>query len=274
MSALTPAATPTSHGFVNLMETFTVEVQRAENKPFKMPLTAPFTIAYSRLEKVENVAVRVELRNGSVGWGETPISPFVTAEDLPIAMAEACLGDVSFIARDKYGASVVADESCRSLDDVSRIAEGNLADVVNIKLTKLGVVGALNIIDVAKAAGLNLMIGCRIETRLAIGFAGHLATGLGCFKFIDLDSPHLLSEDPVLEGYEVSGATYKFTNVRGHGGFLHWDNIARKKCEAVAKDICYTINLQFTLNNYAIPKESNCSTSSATFSTTWCSMRL
>lgn len=24
----------------------------------------------------------------------------------------------------------------------------------------------------------------------------------------------------------VSGAVYKFTNARGHGGFLHWDNIA------------------------------------------------
>ncbi|KAK4280759.1 hypothetical protein QN277_012338 [Acacia crassicarpa] len=387
MSTVTPTATPTSFGFVNLMDTFTVDVQRAENRPLNVPLIAPFTIASSRLEQVENVAIRVELRNGSVGWGETPILPFVTAEDQPTAMAkaaEACdflrqapamtlgsllkeigailpghefasvragvemavidavannirvplwrlfggasntvttditipivspteaaklaskyrkegfktlklkvgknlnsdievlqairvahpecqfildanegynpneavevleklhemgvtpvlfeqpvhrddwegLGYVSFIARDKYGVSVAADESCRSLDDVSRIAEGNLADVINIKLAKVGVVGALNIIDVAKVAGLNLMIGGMVETRLAMGFAGHLAAGLGCFKFIDLDTPLLLSEDPVLEGYEVSGATYKFTNVRGHGGFLHWDNIA------------------------------------------------
>nr|AFK33936.1 unknown [Medicago truncatula] len=70
------------------------------------------------------------------------------------------------------------------------------------------------------------MIGGMVETRLAMGFAGHLAAGLGCFKFIDLDTPLLLSEDPVLEGYQVSGATYTFTNARGHGGFLHWDNLA------------------------------------------------
>lgn len=92
------------------------------------------------------------------------------------------LGYVSLIAREKYGVSVAADESCRSLNDVSRIAEGNLADVINIKLAKVGVVGALNIIELAKAAGLNLMIGGMVETRLAMGFAGHLAAGLGCFK--------------------------------------------------------------------------------------------
>nr|ACU20761.1 unknown [Glycine max] len=86
--------------------------------------------------------------------------------------------------------------------------------------------GALEIIEKAKAAGLDLMIGGMVETRLAMGFAGQLAAGLGCFKFIDLDTPLLLSDDPVFEGYEVFGATYKFTNARGHGGFLHWDNLA------------------------------------------------
>lgn len=135
------------------------------------------------------------------------------------------LGQVYHVARDKYGVAVAADESCRSLVDVKRIVNDNLADVVNIKLAKLGVIGALEIIDFARASGLDLMIGGMVETRLAMGFAGHLAAGLGCFKFIDLDTPILLSEDPVLEGYQVSGPVYKFTNSRGHGGFLDWENI-------------------------------------------------
>ncbi|KAG8661563.1 L-Ala-D/L-amino acid epimerase isoform X4 [Manihot esculenta] len=341
--------TATSFGFRDLMETLTVHVERAENRPLNVPLIAPFTIASSRLDKVENVAIRIELSNGCVGWGEAPILPFVTAEDQPTAMAkagEACellrscppmtlgsllekiggilpghqfasipivspaeaaelaskyrkqgfktlklkvgknlnvdievlqairvahpeccfildanegykpkeavevlerlhemqvtpilfeqpvhrddwegLGHVTNIAKSKYKVSVAADESCRSLADVRRIAEGNLADVINIKLAKVGVVGALEIIEVARASGLDLMIGGMVETRLAMGFAGHLAAGLGCFKFIDLDTPLLLSEDPVLGGYEVLGAVYKFTNARGHAGFLHWDNI-------------------------------------------------
>ncbi|KAI3795141.1 hypothetical protein L1987_37789 [Smallanthus sonchifolius] len=111
--------------------------------------------------------------------------------------------NVTRIAKTKYGVSVAADESCRSLADAKEIVKRQLADVINIKLAKVGVLGALEIIDFAKVSGLDLMI-CDI---------------------IDLDTPLLLSEDPVFEGYEVSGPTYKFTNARGHGGFLHWDNI-------------------------------------------------
>ncbi|KAJ0105018.1 hypothetical protein Patl1_19171 [Pistacia atlantica] len=143
------------------------------------------------------------------------------------------LGLVSHIAKDKYGVSVAADESCR----------GNLADVINIKLAKVGVLGALEIIEEARASGLDLMIGGMVETRLAMGFAGHLAAGLGCFKFIDLDTPLLLAEDPVLEGYEVSGAVYKFANARGHGGFLHWDNLACSSGVVVAYGIVYLFHL-------------------------------
>ncbi|RYR14638.1 hypothetical protein Ahy_B04g071290 [Arachis hypogaea] len=88
-SAPATAAAAITFGFKNLMETFTVDVHRAENRPLNVPLIAPFTIASSRLEMVENVAVRIELSNGSVGWGEAPILPFVTAEDQKIAMAKA-----------------------------------------------------------------------------------------------------------------------------------------------------------------------------------------
>lgn len=92
------------------------------------------------------------------------------------------LGYVSEIARNKYGVSVAADESCRSLADVKKIAAENVANVINIKLAKLGVLGALEIIDLARASGLDLMIGGMVETRLAMGFAGNLAAGLGCFR--------------------------------------------------------------------------------------------
>lgn len=90
MSAATsPATAPAGLRFKNLMETLTVDVQRAESRPLNVPLIAPFTIATSRLERVENVAVRIELGNGCVGWGEAPVLPFVTAEDQPTALAKA-----------------------------------------------------------------------------------------------------------------------------------------------------------------------------------------
>jgi L-alanine-DL-glutamate epimerase-like enolase superfamily enzyme len=52
---------------------------------------------------------------------------------------------------EKYKVAVAADESCWNLLDAQKIINGNLAHVIiNIKLAKLGVPGALEIIDAAK----------------------------------------------------------------------------------------------------------------------------
>ncbi|XP_031737424.1 L-Ala-D/L-amino acid epimerase isoform X2 [Cucumis sativus] len=132
------------------------------------------------------------------------------------------LHEVSNVAR-TYGIPVAVDESCRSLTDVWKIIDKNLVDAINIKLPKFGVLGALEIINLARKSGLILMVDSMAETRLATGFAGHLAAGVGCFKYIVLDTPLLLAEDPVVGGYEASGAVYKFNNARGQGGFLNWN---------------------------------------------------
>jgi L-alanine-DL-glutamate epimerase-like enolase superfamily enzyme len=91
---------------------------------------------------------------------------------------------VSKVAKEKYNVSIAADESCRSLLDAIKIIEGGMAHVINIKLAKLGVIGALDVIDVARRNEFGLMIGGMVETRLAMGFAGHLAAGMGCFRYL------------------------------------------------------------------------------------------
>ncbi|CAD6245010.1 unnamed protein product [Miscanthus lutarioriparius] len=57
-----------------------------------------------------------------------------------------------YVSMEKYKVAVAADESCRSLLDAQKIINGNLAHVINIKLAKLGVLGALEIIDAARKA--------------------------------------------------------------------------------------------------------------------------
>ncbi|KAG5398370.1 hypothetical protein IGI04_020184 [Brassica rapa subsp. trilocularis] len=369
-------------GFKTLTENFTVKVRKAENRELNVPLLSPFTIASSRLDSVGNVAIRIELSGGCVGWGEAPILPSVTAEDQPTAMAkarEACellrelpemklghvleeiggilpghrfasvragvemamidaaaksvgvplwklfggasnsittditipivspaeasylaakyreegfktlklkvgknlkadievlqairevhptcsfildanegykteeavevlqklhemkvtpvlfeqpvhrdnwegLRHVTRVAKDRFGVSVAADESCRDLTDLKRIIKDDVVDVVNIKLAKSGVLEALEVIELARSSGIGLMIGGMVETRLAMGFSGHLAAGIGCFRFIDLDTPLLLAGDPVQGGYKATGAVYEFTDEGGHGGYLH-----------------------------------------------------
>ncbi|KAG7577709.1 Enolase C-terminal domain-like [Arabidopsis thaliana x Arabidopsis arenosa] len=387
--------------FKTLTENFTVRVLKAENRELNVPLLSPFTIASSRLDSVNNVAIRIELSDGCVGWGEATIlpsgsidppnnilpPPMVTAEDQITAMVKAretCeflrelpdmkLGNVlqeigrflpghqfasvragmemamidaaaksvgmplwklfggasstittditipivspeeasvlaskyrkrgfetlklkvgknlkadvevlqairaahptcSFIldanegyqteeavrvletlhemkvtpvlfeqpvhrdnweglshvtrtAKKRFGVSVAADESCRGLTDLKKIIEGGFVDVVNIKLAKTGILEALEVIELAKSSGIELMIGGMVETRLAMGFSGHLAAGLGCFRFIDLDTPLLLSDDPVQGGYKAWGAVYEFNDEGGHGGYLQWNDVA------------------------------------------------
>jgi len=72
---------------------------------------------------------------------------------------------------------------------------------VNIKLSKSGGIRtAQKIASVVEAAGKSCMIGCMMESRLGLTAAAHLASAMSCFKFFDLDSAHLLAEDPIVGG--------------------------------------------------------------------------
>ena len=103
------------------------------------------------------------------------------------------------------GIPVAADESVRSLDDARRVVKLQAADYINIKIMKTGVTEALRIAAFARSVGLRLMIGGMVETRIAMGCSFSLVLGQGGFDVLDLDTPLLLSTDPVLGGYGYSG---------------------------------------------------------------------
>ena len=64
---------------------------------------------------------------------------------------------------------------------------------------------ALRIAAFARSVGLSLMVGGMVETRIAMGCSFSLVLGQGGFDVLDLDTPLLLSTDPVLGGYGYSG---------------------------------------------------------------------
>lgn len=100
---------------------------------------------------------------------------------------------------------VAADEAVFSGADAHAVIAAKAADVINLKIMKSGVVEALAIAAVARSAGLGLMIGGMMETRLAMGCSLALALGLGGIDFIDLDTPLLLESDPLTGGYRYDG---------------------------------------------------------------------
>ena len=92
------------------------------------------------------------------------------------------------------------------------------AGVINIKLMKSGVAEALEVVEVARQAGVGLMIGGNIESILAMTMSACFAAGLGGFAFADLDTPLFLAENPFQGGFSLDGARISVAHIdHGHG---------------------------------------------------------
>lgn len=87
---------------------------------------------------------------------------------------------------------IIADESCKTAEDVAKLA--GVVDGVNIKLAKCGSLReALRIVHAARAHGMQVMVGCMIESTLGIAAAVQLTP---LVDYVDLDGAALLADDP------------------------------------------------------------------------------
>lgn len=87
---------------------------------------------------------------------------------------------------------VFADEDVSTAQDV--VALRGVVDGVNLKLRKTGGLREMGAaIQTARACGLGVMIGCDLDTGIAVTAGAHIA---GLVDFADLDGPTLLAEDP------------------------------------------------------------------------------
>ena len=98
------------------------------------------------------------------------------------------------LIRDNVPVPIIADESSVTSEDIPRIAD--CVDGINIKLMKCGGIRhALKMIHVARAHNLRVMLGCMIESSLAITAAAHLTP---LVDYADLDGNLLIDNDPYL----------------------------------------------------------------------------
>ena len=113
---------------------------------------------------------------------------------------------------------VVADESFRGAADLERIVSARAAHGVNLKLVKLGgAIASLELGRRARAAGLRLMAGAMVETRVGLLAMAHVVAALGGADWIDLDTAFLLAGEPFQGGWSVSGPRIELTGEPGLG---------------------------------------------------------
>ncbi len=107
---------------------------------------------------------------------------------------------------------LIADEDCETADDIPSLI--GKVDGINIKLAKCGSLReALRMIAIARAHGLMVMVGCMIESSLAITAAAHFSP---LVDIVDLDGAALLANDPY-KGATIEGGQVRLPSGPGLG---------------------------------------------------------
>ncbi len=113
---------------------------------------------------------------------------------------------------------ILADESVFTPADAVRVIEGRAADIINIKLMKCGgIYEALKICGIAESYGVECMVGCMLESKIAVSAAAHFAAAKSNVTRVDLDGPSLLQTDPYEGGPVFDGPNIRLTDDPGTG---------------------------------------------------------
>lgn len=163
----------------------------------------------------EAVGPEIKLRvDANQGWSAKEAVRIITElEDagLEIDLVEQPVGahdlaGMQYVTKRVY-TPILADESVFCAEDAIRIIQMGAADLINIKLMKTGgIYEALKICSIAEIYGVECMMGCMLESKLAVSAGAHLAGAKGIITRADLDGPGLCRIDPYEGGprYEAN----------------------------------------------------------------------
>jgi len=179
-------------------------------------------ISRIRLAAGPEIAIRVDANQG---WTPKEAVRIITRmEDLGLDIE---LIEQPVAAHDLYGMQyvtahsttpILADESVFTPGDAIRLLEMHGADMLNIKLMKTaGIHQALKICSIAEIYGVQCMMGCMLESKLAVSAAAHLAAGKKVITKVDLDGPALCRTAPFVGGPEYDGAHIRMNETYGIG---------------------------------------------------------
>jgi len=198
MLGLDPNRTPITSFTIGLddLDVMMRKVQEASDFPLlKVKLNTGADV-----HVVEAIRARTSQRirvDANCAWKpEEAVEVIEKLRDLGVEMIEQPVdrGDIEGLryVTENADVPIFADESVMVSSDVPRLA--GAVDGINIKLMKCGGVSeALRMIHTARAVGLKVMIGCMIESSIAISAAAHLTPLVDA---ADLDGNLLIKDDP------------------------------------------------------------------------------
>lgn len=208
------------------MSTFTIgidtpemirrKVREAEEYPIlKIKLGSDHDLEI--LQAIRDVTDR-ELRvDANCGWTvKHAIRMLPVLEEYGVTVLEQPLPreDLDGLAEIRRHARIplIVDESCLTSADIPRVA--GKVDGINIKLAKTGSLReAVRMIHIARAHHLMVMVGCMVETSIAITAAAQFCP---LVDIVDLDGAALLAQDPYV-GATIRGGQLRLPDGPGLG---------------------------------------------------------
>jgi len=215
---LDPAKAPRS--------TFTIGIDTAERIRMKVQEAAEYPILKIKLGSDRDLEILQTIRDATdrelrvdanCGWTvKHTLRMLPVLEEFGVTVLEQPLVPTDLeglgIIRRAAGIPLVADESCRTVTDIPPLV--GQVDGINIKLAKCGSLReALRMIAVARAHHMTVMVGCMIESSLAITAAAHFTP---LVDIVDLDGAALLSVDP-FTGATIAGGQVRLPTGPGLG---------------------------------------------------------
>ncbi|WP_420321389.1 mandelate racemase/muconate lactonizing enzyme family protein [Flagellimonas sp.] len=171
-------------------------------------------------EKFPDITLRFD---GNQGYSvEEALGFFAATKDLNIEIFEQPTkvgnGERIGTVTQKVAFPVMGDESVKSLQDAYYLAHNKFIDMVNIKLMKVGGIReGMHINSVAKAAGLETMVGCLDECGLGISAGLHFALSRPNIQYADLDGHLAIEKDPFKGLFELENGILIPSNAYGLG---------------------------------------------------------
>lgn len=105
--------------------------------------------------------------------------------------------------KDQTNIHIMADESLNDSYDVAILIDQDCCHEFNIKFGKSGgILEATTIVNLATQAGIVCQVGCFNESRLANTALAHFAYAHDIIHYFDMDSPLMMSTDPIIGGIE------------------------------------------------------------------------